>query len=70
MQLRIKLLSDTLPGTGAGSVGGYNQEVTHHPNGLPFLPARRLKGCLREADLEVAEALSEAGQADKWNERW
>lgn len=64
MQIRIELRSDAAPGAGTGEAGGVDRDVTHDAYGLPLLPARRLKGCLREAALEVQEALQQAGRGE------
>ena len=68
MKIQLKLLSDTLPGAGAGEAGGIDHEVVSGPNGFPYIPGRRIKGCLREAALELAEALALAGYETIWNE--
>lgn len=67
MQIRITLESDMLPGNGTGEAGGIDRGVVHTLGGLPYLPARRVKGCLREAALEVGEALEKAGFKSLWN---
>ncbi len=56
MYLQIKLLSDTAPGSGSDEVGGIDRSVVFDEKGLPYIPARRLKGVLREAALEALEA--------------
>ena len=58
MQLNIELLSDTAPGSGEGAGSNIDRDIMFDSFGLPYIPARRLKGCLREAALEVSEALS------------
>ncbi|MEI6043464.1 MAG: RAMP superfamily CRISPR-associated protein [Chloroflexota bacterium] len=59
--VEIKLLSDTAPGTGEGELGGIDRSISHTSTGLPLIPARRLKGCLREAAKELSEALTLSG---------
>lgn len=66
LQLQIELLSDTAPGSGEGSAGGIDRDVVYTKNGLPYLPAKRLKGCLREAAIETSEALALAKISDLW----
>ncbi len=62
--LRVKLLSDTAPGSGTGEAGRIDRAVVRDRLGLPLLPGRGLKGALREAALETAEALDAAGFGD------
>lgn len=68
MQIQIVLLSDTLPGTGSSRTEGIDRDLVFTSTGLPYLPARRIKGCLREASKEVSESLSLIGRSDIWNE--
>jgi CRISPR-associated protein Csx10 len=56
--LHIKLKSAAAPGSGEGRAGVIDRETVHDDSGLPLLPARRLKGLLREAGLEAWEALA------------
>ena len=60
--LRLEFLSDAAPGSGTDDAGLVDRDVTTSSAGLPIIPARRLKGCLRESALDVVEAL---GVADK-----
>jgi CRISPR-associated protein Csx10 len=62
MYLQIKLLSDTAPGSGSDEVGGIDRSVVFDEKGLPYIPARRLKGVLREAVLETLEAQTVANR--------
>jgi len=64
MQIQLELRSDTAPGGGEGEAGGIDRDIIHGANGLPRLPARRIKGCLREAALEVREALQQVGREE------
>ena len=54
-KLSIKLNSDlaTSSGTGFGSL--IDADVCYDENGFPYIPAKRLKGLLREASLEYCE---------------
>ncbi|MGH7453354.1 MAG: RAMP superfamily CRISPR-associated protein [bacterium] len=60
-QLRIELLSPTLAGSGVGFGSGIDTDVVFDDLGLPYIPAKRLKGCLRDAAEEVREMFSLAG---------
>ncbi|MGN0299447.1 MAG: RAMP superfamily CRISPR-associated protein [Lachnospiraceae bacterium] len=52
-QIRIELKSDLLVSDGAGYNTLIDQDVYHDKWGLPMIPAKRLKGCLRESALEL-----------------
>lgn len=48
-ELRIELRSDLCTGSGYGYAGVLDTDVVYDAYGLPLIPARRLKGCMREA---------------------
>jgi len=54
--LSIRPLSYLLVGSGEGSVL-VDSDVVFHPSGFPYIPARRIKGILRESMMEVIEML-------------
>lgn len=56
-ELEITLQSDICIGNGYAFFGTIDTDVVYDRNGLPFLPARRLKGVLRES----AEFLRQVG---------
>ena len=60
MKIRIKLLSDTCIGGGTGLGSLIDTDVEHDELGFPYIPARRLKGLLRESAVEAMEAYSGA----------
>lgn len=47
--LLVTLKSDLCPGTGDGFSSSIDLDVCYDAQGLPVLPGRRIKGCLREA---------------------
>lgn len=53
--LNLELLSDTLIGSGEGWGANIDTDVVFDDVGLPYIPARRIKGCLRESAVEVVE---------------
>ena len=59
----IKLLSDTLPGSGMSGSAVIDSDVTADNYGIPFIPAKRIKGLLRESLMEVFEMIG--GEIDK-----
>ena len=60
MKIRIKLLSDTCIGGGTGLGSLIDTDVEHDEFGFPYIPARRLKGLLRESAVEAMEDYQEA----------
>lgn len=65
--LRIELITDAIPGSGEGLAGVIDTDISYDEFGLPFIPAKRIKGILRESsrDLEDAGALSQQGLTQK-----
>lgn len=55
MKLIMELLSDALPGSGEGLAGIIDADVNYDDCGLPYIPAKRLKGILREAALDLCD---------------
>jgi hypothetical protein len=55
-EIRIRLLSDTTFSRGDGTAGEVDVEIVHDRFGLPFVPARTIKGLLHEAWLAMAPA--------------
>lgn len=53
--LKIQLISDALIGKGEGWGATIDSDVVFDDFGLPYIPARRVKGSLRESALEVSE---------------
>jgi CRISPR-associated protein Csx10 len=51
--VRVKLLSDLCSASGDGFAGVVDTDVCFLENGLPFIPGKRLKGCLRECGLDI-----------------
>ncbi len=48
-KIKIELMSDICAGSGYSYAGVIDSDVSYDEYGIPFIPARRLKGCLREA---------------------
>jgi CRISPR-associated protein Csx10 len=48
------LLSDAIPGSGEGLAGIIDTDVIYDELGIPYIPAKRLKGILRESAEELA----------------
>lgn len=48
-KLKIELMSDLCVGSGYSYAGVIDSDVSYDEYGLPYIPARRLKGCMREA---------------------
>lgn len=55
MIVKIKLLSDLCVSSGEVYNSYVDTDVVHDEYGLPYIPAKRIKGCIREAALELKE---------------
>lgn len=55
MKLEIKLLSDMCTYSGETYNSLVDMDVVYDQNGIPYIPAKRIKGCIREAALEMQE---------------
>ncbi len=53
MQLLLELLSDTCISSGESIAGIIDVEVEFDEYGIPFIPAKRIKGILREAAEDI-----------------
>jgi len=60
-EIRVELLSPVLLATDEDRGILLDHDVVFDANGLPYFPARRLKGLLRESALEVVEMLGCCG---------
>ena len=50
-------MSDLCSSSGEGVAGVIDSDVTFDDCGLPYIPGKRLKGCLREVALELRDAI-------------
>lgn len=55
MKIRIKLLSDLCTCSGETYNSIVDMDVVYDEYGIPYIPAKRIKGCIREAALEMVE---------------
>ena len=55
MSLKIELLSDLCVSAGETYNSYVDIDVVYDDYGLPYIPAKRVKGCIREAALELVE---------------
>lgn len=55
MKLKIELLSDFCTGSGEGFNSTVDTDAVFDEYGFPYIPAKRLKGCIRESCLELEE---------------
>lgn len=53
MNIIMTLRSDALPGSGEGLAGIIDADISQDEFGLPYIPAKRLKGVLRESAQEL-----------------
>lgn len=55
MVIKIELKSDLCISSGEGYNSFLDIDVCYDKRGIPYIPAKRIKGCIREAGLELAE---------------
>jgi len=55
MKVKMKLLSDAIPGSGEGNPGLADTDISHDEFGLPIIPATRTRGILRESSRNSEE---------------
>lgn len=63
MKLTIKLLSDLCTYSGDTYNSVVDTDVVYDENGIPYIPAKRIKGCIREAALEMTEMGADVQEA-------
>jgi len=56
-QLEIKLQSPTIAASGEGWGAVIDTDIVFDDLGLPFIPSKRIKGCLKDAAQDVVEML-------------
>lgn len=62
--IKIELLSDLCISSGYAYAGIVDQDVCYDKYGIPFIPARRLKGCLKDA-AELIKCLISSEEYDR-----
>ena len=65
--IRMELLSDMCPASGDGFAGVVDTDVCYDENGVPYIPGKRLKGCLRECGIEILSVDDSRENIDKFN---
>lgn len=55
MKIKIELLSDLCTTSGETYNSLVDTDITYDEYGIPYIPAKRMKGCIREAALELVE---------------
>ena len=55
MKIKIELLSDLCTYSGETYNSTVDTDVVYDQYGIPYIPAKRLKGCLREACIELVD---------------
>lgn len=55
MKITIRLLSDLSTTAGETYNSLVDTDVVYDKYGIPYIPAKRIKGCIREAALEMCE---------------
>lgn len=71
LELKMDIVSPALLGSGEGYGTMIDTDIVHDSDGLPYFPAKRLKGLLRESALEVLEMFEQCGigglERSDWN---
>jgi len=66
MYIQITLLSDICASSGTGYAGSIDTDINYDDKtGLPYVPSKRIKGCLREAGLDIISAYSGCPDSEK-----
>ena len=60
MKITIKLLSDLCTASGETHNSMVDTDIVYDEYGIPYIPAKRIKGCIREAALEMMEIRDQA----------
>jgi len=61
LTIKISLKSDALIGSGEGFGAIIDTDVVFDRVGIPYIPARRIKGCLRDSAREICVMFESAG---------
>jgi len=61
MKLIMELKSDALPGSGEGLTGIIDTDINYDDYGIPYIPAKRVKGILKESAEELKDAMDLSG---------
>jgi CRISPR-associated protein Csx10 len=64
MRLSMRLVTDAVPASGEGVAGIIDTDIVYDEHGIPYIPARRIKGVLRESALMLVEAERRCGQRE------
>jgi len=59
--LKITLKSPSLIGSGEGFGSIIDSDIVFDEIGIPYIPAKRIKGCLRDSAIEICEIFEMAG---------
>ncbi|MDI3311349.1 MAG: RAMP superfamily CRISPR-associated protein, partial [Thermoanaerobacterium sp.] len=59
MHIKVELKSDLCISSGEGLSGIIDVDVIYDDNGIPYLPAKRFKGILREAAEDISDIYPE-----------
>lgn len=59
--LKVQLDSPALTASGEGFGAIIDTDIMFDETGLPYIPAKRIKGCLRDSALEVKEMFEKSG---------
>ncbi|MGC9046491.1 MAG: RAMP superfamily CRISPR-associated protein [Thermodesulfovibrio sp.] len=60
-RLTIKLKSPCLIGSGEGFGAIIDSDIVFDEYGVPYVPSKRIKGCLRDSAIEICEMFEQSG---------
>lgn len=60
-KITVELLSQALIGSGEGFGAVIDTDIVFDDSGIPWVPSKRIKGCLRDSATEVCEILGSSG---------
>lgn len=60
-ELKLTLKSPALIGSGEGFGSIIDSDIVFDDLGIPYIPSKRIKGCLRDSALEICEMFEQAG---------
>jgi len=61
LKLKIELLSPALIGAAEGFGAVIDSDIVFDEYGIPYIPSKRIKGCLRDSATEVCEIFRQSG---------
>lgn len=61
IELQIELLTPCLVGSGTGYGALIDTDIVIDDFGIPYIPSKRIKGCLRDSAIQICESFERSG---------